>query len=90
VVCSDQAAHGETPARACYVGRTRAELVGELGDARVTVLEQSKQHSHLRGGVLTALEELEHTVERRLPGHRRVTVAASDWTPFLSGLYGLA
>ena len=91
MVCSDEAAHGEPPARACYLGWTRAELLGEFGDARVTVLEQPKQHSHLCGGVLTALESLEHTVECRVPGHRRVAVAvASNWTPLLSvWLYGL-
>jgi hypothetical protein len=91
VVCSDEAAHGEPPARACYLGWTRAELLGEFGDARVTVLEQSKQHSHLCGGVLTALEPLEHMVECLVSGRRRVSVAvALDWTPLRSiRLYGL-
>ena len=71
-MCSDEPAHGQPSARACYLGWTTSELLGEFADARVAVVDQSKQHSHLSGGVLTALEHPEHTVECRVrPGHRR-------------------
>ena len=79
--CSDEPAHGQPSARACYLGWTTSELLSELADARVAVVDQSKQHSHLSGGVLTALEHPEHTVECRVsPGHRRV---ATGWTLLL-------
>ena len=80
-MCSDEPAHGQASARARYLGWTTSELLGELADARVAVVDQSKQHSHLSGGVVTALEHPEHTVECRVrPGHRRVV---TRWTLFL-------
>jgi hypothetical protein len=38
-------------------------LFSEFGDARVAALQQSKQDSHLGGGVLPMLEQLEYPVE---------------------------
>jgi hypothetical protein len=65
VVRSDQSAHGQPPPRPRHLGGASVELFGELGDARVAALQQSKEHSHLCGGVLAMLEHLEHTVEYR-------------------------
>jgi hypothetical protein len=62
-VCSDETAYGQPPSRACYLGRPKAELFGEFDDVRVAVLQQSKQDSHLRGGLLALLEQLEQPVE---------------------------
>ena len=71
--CSDEPAHGQPSTRACYLGWTTSELLGELADARVAVVDESKQQSHLSGGVLTALKHAEHPVECGVrPGHRRV------------------
>jgi hypothetical protein len=78
-VRSDEPAHGQASARAGYLGWTTSELLGELADARVALVEQAKEHSHLSGGVVTTLEHPEHTVECR-PGHRRI---ATGWTLLL-------
>jgi hypothetical protein len=72
-VCSDEPAHRQPSACARYLGWTTSELRGELADARAAVIDQSKQQSHLSGGVLTALKDAEYPVECGVrPGHRRV------------------
>ena len=74
LVRSDEPAHGQASARPRHLCWTTSELLGELADARVALVDQSKEHSHLSGGVVTALEHPEHTVECRIRlGHRRVT-----------------
>lgn len=72
-VCSDEPAHGQPSTCASYLGWTTSELLGELADARVAVVEESKQQSHLRRGMSTALKHAEHPVECGVrAGHRAV------------------
>ena len=72
-VCSDEPAHCQPSTCACYLGWATSELLGELADARIAVVDESKQQSHLSGGVLTALKHAEYPVECGVrPGHRRV------------------
>jgi hypothetical protein len=72
-MCSEEPAHCEPSTCACYLGWTTSELLGELADARIAVVDEPKQQSHLSGGVLTALKHAEYPVECGVrPGHRRV------------------
>jgi hypothetical protein len=72
-VCSDEPAHCQPSTCASYLGWTTSELLGELADPRVAVVDESKQQSHLRRGMLTALKHAEHPVECGVrAGHRGV------------------
>ena len=79
VVCSDESAHGQLSAGACYFGRANAELFGEFGHASVAAFKQSEEHSHLYGGVLAMLKQPEYSVECCLRlGHRLVSEAGAS------------
>jgi hypothetical protein len=44
-MCSDESAHGQASARARYLGWTTSELLRELADARIALVDQTKEHS---------------------------------------------
>ena len=72
-MCSDEPAYCQPSTCACYLGWTTSELLGEFAYARIAVVDESKQQSHLSGGVLTALLHPEYPVECGVrPEDRRV------------------
>ena len=67
VLPPDEPAHCEALSRAPDLGGPLPERIPELGQARFAI-EQSEQHSQLRGRTVGSLEQLEHAIESGPPG----------------------